>query len=178
MHAFHSTLLLSCVAFKFSGILSLLTLEIYTTFELIHCLRACSLPKTNPGNQRVSLLSQCQNRIVESGPKLELCRVRFWPGGLFSKNRAGGTVQKWNAKVRGRRDKGDPEVKQEVRRYVGARLYNVSHPFSAKDVVIELTGKLENALRSKSKSAAVHQKETKLNEKADQLARLCHTGMR
>ena len=28
-------------------------------------------------------------------------------------------------------------------------------PFSAKDVV-ELTGKVENALRSKSKSAAVH----------------------
>ncbi len=39
-----------------------------------------------------------------------------------------------------------------------------SRPFSAKDVV-ELTGKVENALRSESKSAAVHQKETKLNEK-------------
>ena len=37
-------------------------------------------------------------------------------------------------------------------------------PFSAKDVV-ELTGKLENALRRKSKSTAVHQKETKLNKK-------------
>ena len=37
------------------------------------------------------------------------------------------------------------------------------HPFSAKDV--ELTGKVENALRSKSKSAAVYQKETKFNEK-------------
>ena len=37
-------------------------------------------------------------------------------------------------------------------------------PFPAKDVV-KLTGKAENALRGKSKSAAVHQKETKLNEK-------------
>ncbi len=39
------------------------------------------------------------------------------------------------------------------------------HPFSAKDIVVKLTGKVENALRSKGKSAAVHQKETKLNEK-------------
>ena len=39
------------------------------------------------------------------------------------------------------------------------------HPFSAKDVVVKLTGKVENALRSKGKSAAVHQKETKLSEK-------------
>lgn len=37
--------------------------------------------------------------------------------------------------------------------------------FSAKDVVVVLTGKVENALRSKSKSAAVHQKEIKLDEK-------------
>ena len=162
VHAFHSTLLLSCVAFEFSDILSLLTLEIYTTFELIHCLRACSIPKTNPGNQRVSLLSQCQNRIVGSGPKLELYRVRFWGGGLFSKNGAGGTVQKWNAKVRGRRDKGDPDVEQEFQRYIDARLYNVPRSFSAKDVVVELT---ENALLSESKSTAVRQKETKLNEK-------------
>ena len=36
------------------------------------------------------------------------------------------------------------------------------HAFSAEDV--ELTGKVENALRSKSKSAAVQQKETKLDE--------------
>ena len=85
VHVFHSTLLLSCVAFEFSDILSLLTLEIYITFELIHCLRACSLSKTNPGNQRVSLLSQCQNRIVGSGPELELCRVRFWGGVCFPK---------------------------------------------------------------------------------------------
>ena len=41
----------------------------------------------------------------------------------------------------------------------------IPHPFSAKDVVVKLTGKVENALRSKGKSAAVHQKETKLNEK-------------
>ena len=88
----------------------------------------------------------------------------FWRGGLFSKNGAGGTVQKWNAKVRGRRDKGDPEVEQKVQRYTGARLYNIPYPFSTKDV-IELIGKLENALRSESKRIAVYQKETKLNEK-------------
>lgn len=75
--------LLSCVAFEFSDVLSLLTLDIYTTFELVHCLRVCSLPKANPGNQRVSLPSQCQNRSVGSGPKLELYRVRFfWGGGV------------------------------------------------------------------------------------------------
>ena len=44
-------------------------------------------------------------------------------------------------------------MEQEVQRYIGAR----------KDV--ELAGKIENALYSKSKSAAVHQKETKLDEK-------------
>ena len=105
-------------------------MTVYTTFELIHYLRARSLSKTNPGNQRVSLLSQCQNRIVGSGSELELCRVRFW-GGLLSKNGAGGTVQKWNAKVRGRRDKGDPELEQEFQIYIGARLYNIPHRFSA-----------------------------------------------
>ena len=62
-------------------------------------------------------------------------------------------------------EKGDPEVEQEFQRYINARLYNAPHPFSAKDVVDELTGKLENALRSESKSTAVRQKETKLNEK-------------
>ena len=39
------------------------------------------------------------------------------------------------------------------------------HPFSAKDVVVKLTGKVENVLPSKGKSKAVYQKETKLNEK-------------
>ena len=84
---------------------------------------------------------------------------------MFSKNRAGGTVQKWNAKVRGRRDKGDPDVEQEFQRYIDTRLYNIPHSFSAKNVVVELTVKLENALFSESKSTAVRQKETKLNEK-------------
>ena len=55
------------------------------------------------------------------------------------------------------------------------------HPFSAKYVVVELKGTVENVLhgksKSKSKSAAVHQKETKLNEKADQLARLYHADV-
>ena len=74
-------------------------------------------------------------------------------------------VQKWNIKVRERRDKGDPEMEQEVQRDTGARLYNVPYLFPAMDVVVELTGKLENALRSESESTAVHQKETKLNKK-------------
>ncbi len=39
------------------------------------------------------------------------------------------------------------------------------HPFSAKDVVVKLTGKVENALGSKGKNAAVHQKETEHNKK-------------
>ena len=51
-----------------------------------------------------------------------------------------------------------------IQRYIGARLCNVPHPFSTRDVVVEFTGKLENALRSESKSIAVHQKETKLDE--------------
>ena len=67
--------------------------------------------------------------------------------------------------MRGRRDEGDPEVEQEFQRYIGARLYNVPYPFSTKDVVVELTGKLKNALRSESKSTAVRQKKTKLNKK-------------
>ena len=68
------------------GVISTPTfMNVYTTFELIHCLRARSLSKTKSGNQRVSLLSQCQNRLVESGSKLELCRVKFWGGLCFSK---------------------------------------------------------------------------------------------
>ncbi len=50
--------LLSCVAFAFTDVLSLLTLDIYITSELIHCLRVCRLPEMNPGNPGVSLLSQ------------------------------------------------------------------------------------------------------------------------
>ena len=56
-------------------------------------------------------------------------------------------------------------MEQEVQRDTGARLYNVPHLFPAMDVVVELTGKLENALHSESESTAVHQKETKLNKK-------------
>lgn len=63
------------------------------------------------------------------------------------------------------RDKGYPEVEQEFQRYVSAHLYNAPYPFSVKDVVVELIGKLENALRSESKSTAVRQKEINLNEK-------------
>ena len=69
--------------------------------------------------------------------------------------------------MRERRDKGDSEVEQEFQRYIGARLYNVSHPFSTKNVVVELTVELENTLLSESKSTAVRQKETKLNNKGE-----------
>ncbi len=72
----------------------------------------------------MSLLSQCQNRIVGSGPKLEL------------EGRSKNGTQKCEED-----EKGDPEVEQEFQRYICARLYNVPHPSSAKDVVVELTGK-------------------------------------
>ncbi len=42
-------------------------------------------------------------------------------GGGSSKNGAGGTVQKWNTKGRGRRDEEDPEVEQEVQSYIDSR---------------------------------------------------------
>jgi len=38
-------------------------------------------------------------------------------------------------------------------------------PFSYKDVVVELTGKTENAIRKESQDATVHEKETELDEK-------------
>ena len=41
----------------------------------------------------------------------------------------------------------------------------MNFPSPDKDDVIEFTRKIENALHSKSESAAVHQKETELNEK-------------
>ena len=63
--------------------------------------------------------------------------------------------QKWNTKVRGRRDKGDSEVEQKFKRYIDARLYNVPHPFSTKNIIIKLIEKLENILRSESKSTVV-----------------------
>ena len=47
--------------------------------------------------------------------------------------------------------------------------------FPIKDVV-ELTEKAENALRSKSKSAAVHQKETKLNKKGRSASAIMSRG--
>ena len=54
--------------------LRVLALEVYTAFKLIYCLKVCSLTRTNPGNQSVSL-SQCQNQSVGMRPKLELCGV-------------------------------------------------------------------------------------------------------
>jgi len=38
-------------------------------------------------------------------------------------------------------------------------------PFSNKDGVVELTGKIENALRKESQDATVHEKEIELDEK-------------
>ena len=93
-----------------------------------------------------------------TGPKLELCF------GGSSKNRTRGTVQKWSTEVRGRRDKGIQKWSRRFRDILVLVFNMFLRPFSAKDV-IKLIGKAENALRSKSKSAAVHQKETKLDEK-------------
>ena len=75
--------------------------------------------------------------------------------GLSSKSGAGGIVQKWNIRVRVRRDKGDPEVEQEVQRYIDTRLYNAPYPFSIKKIIIEFTEKLENVLYSENKSIVV-----------------------
>ena len=84
--------------------------------------------------------------------------------GEGSKNRTRGTVQKWSTEVRGRRDKGIQKWSRKFRDMLVLVFNMFLRPFSAKDVV-ELTGKVENVLRSESKSAAVHQKETKLDEK-------------
>ncbi len=68
--------------------------------------------------------------------------------------------------MRGRRDKGIQKWSRKFRDILVLVFDMFLRPFSAEDV--ELTGKTENALYSKSKSAsaAVHQKETKLNEKS------------
>ena len=63
--------------------------------------------------------------------------------------------------MRGRRDKGIQKWSRKFRDILVLVFNMFPRPFSAKGVV-DLTGKVENALRSKSKSAAVHQKETKL----------------
>ena len=47
---------LSYIAFEFIDVLSLLTLEVYTIFELIHYLRVYRLLEINLENLRVSLL--------------------------------------------------------------------------------------------------------------------------
>ena len=58
--------------------------------------------------------------------------------------------------MRGRRDKEDLEVEQEVQRYTDTRLYNVLYAFSVKNIFIELIEKLENVLYSESKSIVVY----------------------
>ena len=45
------------------------------------------------------------------------------------------------------------------------RLYNILYPFFVKDVVIELTVKLEYILHSENKNTTIRQKETKFNKK-------------
>ena len=57
--------------------------------------------------------------------------------------------------MRERRDKGSQQWNRKFRDILVLVFNMFLRPFSAKDVV-ELTGKVENALRSKSKSAAVH----------------------
>ena len=89
MTVFEFFVSLSCVAFEFTDVLSLLTLEFYTIFELIHCLRVCRLPEKNPGIPGVSLLSQYQNRSARNEAKIG---TLFWGEG--SKNGTRGMVQK------------------------------------------------------------------------------------
>ncbi len=91
-------------------------------------------------------------------------RGQNWNFVLGPKNGPGGTVRKWSTEVRGRRDKGIQKWSRKFRDILVLVFDMFLRPFSAEDV--ELTGKTENALYSKSKSAAVHQKETKLNEKS------------
>ena len=83
-----------------------------------------------------------------TGPKLELCF------GGSSKNGTRETVQKWSTEVRERRDKGIQKWSRRFRDIL-VLVFNIFlRPFSAKDLV-KLTGKAENALRSKGKSAAI-----------------------
>ena len=88
----------------------------------------------------------------------------FVLGGVGSKNGPGGMVRKWSTEVRGRRDKGIQKWSRRFRDILVLVFNMFLRPFSAKDVVKSI-GKAGNVLRSKSKSAAVHQKETKLDEK-------------
>ena len=67
--------------------------------------------------------------------------------------------------MRERRDKGNLKVEQEFQRYINTRLYIAPYPFSTKNVISELIEKLENVLRSESKSTAVYRKEIELNNK-------------
>ena len=66
--------------------------------------------------------------------------------------------------MREKREKGTQKWSRKFRDILVLIFNMFPRPFSVKDV-IKLTGKAENTLRSKSKSAAVHQKETKFDEK-------------
>ncbi len=69
---------------------------------------------------------------------------------------AGEPFQKWSTEERGRWDKRDPKVEQEVQKYIDTRLRISSCPFSNKDGVVGLIGKVENVLRSKSENIIVY----------------------
>ncbi len=97
-----------------------------------------------------------ESEFKEGGQNWSFVGLGWGGGWLFSKNEQKCEedeikgIQKWSRKFRN----------------ILVLVHNIlPHPFSAKDVVVKSTGKVENALRSKGKSAAVHQKETKLNEK-------------
>ena len=66
--------------------------------------------------------------------------------------------------MRGEQDKVIQKWSRKFRDVLVLVFNMFPRPFSAKGVV-DLTGKVENALHSKSKSAAVHQKETKIDQK-------------
>lgn len=126
MTVFGFVVSLSCVAFEFTNVLSLLTLEVYTIFELIHCLRVCRLSEMNSGNPGGSLLSQYQNRSARNGVKIG---TLFWGEG--SKNGTRGAVQKWSTEVRGRRGKMIQKWSRKFRDILVLVSEKFLYPFSA-----------------------------------------------
>ncbi len=100
------------------------------------------------GSLRTSPL-QCQNWSFAGLPKMELEGRSKNETQKCEEDEIKG-IQKWSRKFR--------DILMLVPN-------TFPHPFSAKDVVVKLTGKVENALGSKGKNAAVHQKETEHNKK-------------
>ena len=124
--------------------MSLLTVQVYTIFEVIHCLRVCRLSEMNPGNLGVSLLSQWKGAKIGT---------LFWGGGVPKmdlEGRSKNGVQKCEEdEIKGSKSEAESSEIDLV------LVFNMfPRPFPVKNFV-KFTGKAENALRSKSKRAAV-----------------------